>query len=102
MCYFVVADQVKGGILNVMWYPGKEKLEYSSLKHHTGSHHKSVRPWYINVPKSVHLLPRAQTPNTLRGCAGTLDHGYVPKISTPSDGPLNGAEYHDKLIGTTC
>ena len=84
MRYFWITDQVKRRILNVMWHPGKENLGDYVSKHHIGTHHNNVRPWYIHMPNSLRLLPRAQTPSTLRGCAGTLDYGYLTSAPLPS------------------
>ena len=89
MRYFWVTDQVKSRILNVMWHPGKENLGDYLSNHHIGTHHKNVRPWYIHMNNSSRLLPRAQAPNTLRGCAGTLEYGYI-KLAPLHRVPLMG------------
>jgi hypothetical protein len=89
MRYFWITDQVKRRILNVMWHPGKENLGDYVSKHHIGTHHKNVRPWYMHTPNSMRVLPRAQAPSTLRGCAGTLDHGYLKSAPLPRV-PLTG------------
>ena len=38
-------------------------------KHHPTSHHQRVRPYYLFKPTSPLELPRAPTPEELRGCA---------------------------------
>ena len=83
MRYFWVTDQVHRKILDIIWQPGAENLADYFSKHHLGSHHKKVRPWYVNMPNSTRLLPRAQAPSALRGCAGTLEHGYLKSAPLP-------------------
>ncbi len=65
------------------WHPGQENLVDYQSKHHTGAHHAAVHPWYLHESNSPHLLPRAQAPSTLKGCVGTLDGGYLHKVSLP-------------------
>ena len=77
MRYFWVTDQNHRKILDIIWQPGAENLANYFSKHHIGTHHKRVRSWYMYSPNSVRELSRAQTPSALRGCAGTLEHGYL-------------------------
>ena len=69
MRYFWIADQVKHGIFDVRWHPGRENLGDYHTKHHPESHHIRVRPYYLHEPTSPLVLPRAPTPEELRGCA---------------------------------
>ena len=62
MRYFLVRDQVHRIFFDIIWQPGAEKnignfAGYFS-KHHLGTHHKKARPWYIQTPNSMRLLPR--------------------------------------------
>ncbi len=77
MRFFWVADAVKQGIFDIKYYPGKENLADYQSKHHLGTHHKAVHPWYLHKPTSVHELPRTSKPSTLKGCVGTLPDGYL-------------------------
>ncbi len=77
MRFFWVADAVEQGKFDVKYYPGKENLGNYQSKHHIGAHHTAVRPWYLHELTSVHGLPRAGEPSTLKGCVGTHTDGYV-------------------------
>ena len=65
------------------WYPGQENLADYQSKHHVGSHHVAVRPWYLHMNNSPRVLPRAERPSALKGCVGTLKDGYVRKVPLP-------------------
>jgi hypothetical protein len=87
MCFFWVADAVEQGKFDIKYYPGKENLTDYQSKHHLGTHHKAVRPWYLHQPTSIHKLPRTSKPSTLKGCVGTLPDGYhklnpLPQVPT--------------------
>ena len=69
MRYFWIADQVRRGIFNVKWHPGLEQLGDYYTKHHPTSHHVNNCPYYLHEPSSPLILPRAPTPEELRGCA---------------------------------
>jgi hypothetical protein len=47
MRYFWVTDQVHRQMLDIIWQPGAENLADYFSKHHLGTHHKKVRPWYM-------------------------------------------------------
>lgn len=98
MHWFWVTDQVKRGILDVLWHPGAEHLADYLSKHRLGGHHKKIRPYCTHVPNLVRTSQRAHAPSTLRVCAGTLDHGYLKSVPL-SKGPINGAEHFSALIG---
>ncbi len=95
MRFFWVADAVKQGKFDIKYYPGKENLADYQSKHHIGAHHTAVRPWYLHKLTSVHELPRADKPSTLKGCVGTLTDGYVrtsplPQVPTKQSAPPSG------------
>lgn len=69
MRYFWIADQVARKLFDVQWHPGQENLGDYHSKHHPTSHHQRVRPYYLHESSSPSLLPRAMTPEELRGCA---------------------------------
>jgi hypothetical protein len=86
MRYFWIADQVRRGIFNVKWHPGLEQLGDYYTKHHPTSHHIQIRPFYLHEPTSPLILPRAPTPEELRGCA------KIPMATPISRQPLAFSE----------
>ncbi len=71
------------GMCDISWHPGMENLAEYQSKHHLGSHHVNVRPWYLHMENSPRYLPRAQSQSTLKGCVGTLEQGYVRNVPLP-------------------
>jgi hypothetical protein len=57
MRYFWVADAVEAGKFDIKYYPGKENLADYQSKHHIGTRHTAVRPWYLHEQKSSRELP---------------------------------------------
>jgi hypothetical protein len=80
MQFFWVRDKIAQGMYDISWHPGMENLAGYQNKHHLGSHHVDVRPWYLHMQKSPWYLPRAQSQSTLKGCVGTLKGGYVCNV----------------------
>jgi hypothetical protein len=56
--------------------------DYQS-KHHVGSHHIKVRPYYLRMNYSPRELQCALRPSALKGCDGTLGGGYVRNVPLP-------------------
>ena len=83
MRYFWVVDKVQDNTYRVIWKPGQENLADYFTKHFHGTHHQNVRPWYICEPNSPKELPRAQTPQSLKGCVGELPNGYTKSSPLP-------------------
>jgi hypothetical protein len=83
MRFFWIGDKIAQGMYKLCWYPGQENLADYQSKHHTGSHHVSVRPWYLHISNSPRVLPRSASPSALKGCVGTLKDGYVRKVPLP-------------------
>ena len=83
MRFFWIGDKIAQGMYKFCWYPGQENLADYQSKHHTGAHHVAVRPWYLHMPNSPRVLPRAASPSALKGCVGTLKDGYVRKVPLP-------------------
>ena len=69
MRYFWIADQVARHQFDVRWHPGQENMGDYHTKTHPTSHHVRVRPYYLHEANSPLELPRAMTPEELRGCA---------------------------------
>jgi hypothetical protein len=74
---FWVADAVAQKKFDIKYFPGKEILADYQSKHHTGTHHILVHPWYLHKPMSGHKLPHACKLSTLKRCVGNLPDGYV-------------------------
>ena len=90
MRYFWIPDQQDQWNFDVQWHPGQENLADYFTKHFDSKHHQEVRPWYLHMNNSPNELPRAAAPRTLRGCVGTLPHGYIrssplPRLAVPRD-----------------
>jgi hypothetical protein len=64
-------------------HPGQENLANYQSKHHVGSHHIAVRPWYLHAENSPRVVPRAFRPSTLKGCVGTLQNVYIQNVPLP-------------------
>jgi hypothetical protein len=67
----------------VNWHPGQENLADYQSKHHIGSHHVAVRPWYLHMENPPRVLPWAARPSTLKGCLGTIKDRYIRKVPLP-------------------
>jgi hypothetical protein len=83
MRYFWVADKLAQDMYTISWHPGQENLADYQRKYHIGSHHLAVCPWYLHQHDSPQYLPRALHPSALKGCVGTLENGYLRKVSLP-------------------
>ena len=101
MRYFWVSDKIAQNAYDVRWHPGQENLADYQSKHHAGSHHKAVRPWYLHEKNSPEVLPRAHRPSTLKGCVGTLPEGYVRNVPLPRVPVLQSAipDYYEDQYG---
>ncbi len=106
MHFFWVGDKVAQDMYQVAWHPGQENLADYQSKHHIGSHHIAVRPWYLHTKNSPRYLPRAVKPSTLKGCVETLKDGYirrVPLLRVPrvqSTSPVAWATIHRNTAHT--
>jgi hypothetical protein len=83
MRFFWIGDKVAQEMYDITWHPGMENLADYQSKHHTGAHHKAVRPYYLHQENSPRILPRAMRHSTLKGCVGTLENGYVRNVPLP-------------------
>jgi hypothetical protein len=83
MQFFWVGDKVAQKMYDITWHPGMENLVDYQSKHHIGSHHTAVRPYYLHQKNSPRILPRATRHSTLKGCVGTLENGYVRNVPLP-------------------
>jgi hypothetical protein len=69
------------------WHPGQENLADYQSKHHVGSPHIAVLPWYLHTENFPRYLPRALRPSTPKGCVGTLQNGYIRNVPLPRVAP---------------
>jgi hypothetical protein len=83
MRYFWVGDKVAQKEFSIKWHPGQENLADYQSKHHLGTHHQAVRPWYLNEINSPLVFPRATRPSTLKGCVGNLPKGHIRNVPLP-------------------
>jgi hypothetical protein len=44
---------------DLKWHPRMENLADYHSKHHVGSHHAAIRPYYLHQDDSPRILPRA-------------------------------------------
>jgi hypothetical protein len=93
MRFFWVGDKIAQEMYNLQWHPGQEHLANYQSKHHIGSHHATVRPWYLHMENSPQILPQAVTPSTLKGCVGTLKNGYVHNVPLPRAPRIQSASH---------
>jgi hypothetical protein len=83
MRFFWVGNKEAQNIYGISWHPRQENLADYQSKHHTGTHHRNVHPWYLHQENSPRFLPRVITPSTLKGCVGTLKVGYIHNVPLP-------------------
>ncbi len=83
MRYFWVGEKVAKESYIIKWHPRQEIHADYQNKHHLGSHHQAVCPWYLHEGNSPLVLPRATRPSTLKGCVGNLPKGYIRNVPLP-------------------
>lgn len=90
MRYFWLLDGSVQKLFDFQYHPGLENLADYPSKHHTGSHHMEVRPYYVHMPNSPRYLVRAAKPSVRRGCVKSgkttnYDSKYpLPKLTRVS------------------
>ncbi len=94
MRYFYVCNKVAQDAYDIKWYPGQENLADYQSKHHTGTHHQNVCPWYLHEDNSPSVLPRANRPSSLKGCVGTLPEGYIHNVPLSQVPKIQRAQPH--------
>ena len=93
MRFFWVGDKIAQEMYDLKWHPGQENLANNQSKHHIGSHHAAVRPWYLHMENSPQVLPRAVMPRALKGCVGTLKNEYVRNVPLPRAPRIQSASH---------
>jgi hypothetical protein len=102
MRFFWIGDKVAQEMYALKWHPGQENLADYQSKHHIGSHHTTVRPWYLHLANSPRVLPWAERPSALKGCVGTLKDGYVRKVPLPRAPQGQHANHVTTELHDTC
>ena len=64
MRFHWIKNRIDQNQLQLTWAPGSTNLGDYPTKHHTGTHHRRVRPIYLHVP--------TKSPTTLQGCVRLL------------------------------
>jgi hypothetical protein len=100
MRFFGVGDKVAQDMFELRWHPGQKNLANYQSKHHVGSHHIAVQPWYLHTENSPRFLPWVLRPSTLKGCVGTLQNGYIQNVSLPRVAPRVQSASHVMSHGT--
>ncbi len=93
MHFFWISDKVGQDMYAISWHPGQENLTDYQSKHHAGSHHVAVCPWYLQMDNSPRVLPRALASSALKGCVGTLNDGYVRRVPLPQAPLIQSPEH---------
>ena len=102
MRFFWIGNKVAQNMYQVAWHPGQENLADYQSKHHVGSHHIAVRPWYLHMENSPWYLPRAERPSTLKGYVGTLKDGYVRNVPLPKAPRIQSTSHVTSHGAVTC
>ena len=68
MRFHWLRNRVEQKQFNVHWAPGQINLGDYPTKHHSGKHHKMVRPIYLNVSGT--------SPSTMQGCVKILSAAH--------------------------
>jgi hypothetical protein len=101
MQFFWIGDKVAQEMYALHWHPGQENLADYQSKHHAGSHHMAVCPWYLHMENSPRVLPQAVRPSKLKGCVGALKNGYIHKVPLPR-APRIQSTSHMQHVYDTC
>ena len=79
MRYFWIIDQVQNLSVHICWAPGLENLTDYFTRHHIAAHHICIQPYYLHMPSSPCVLPKAPTPQDLQGCIKPPNLSYLAK-----------------------
>ena len=71
-----IKDRVQQEQFDLQWDPGQNNLADYVTKHHSGSHHREVRP--------IYLFNEALSPTTVQGCVEILNRRAKKKVSKSS------------------
>ena len=68
-----VKDRCEQGQFDIQWAPGNTNLADYPTKHHTGLHHRRIRP--------IQLFIDGKSPTALQGCNRILDPAKAEQSS---------------------
>jgi hypothetical protein len=102
MRLFWIRDKIAQEMYALKWHPGQESLADYQSKHHIGSHHTAVRPWYLHLENSPRVLPQVKQSSALKGCVGTLKDGYICKVLLPQAPQIQHASHMTTVAHDTC
>jgi hypothetical protein len=102
MRFFWIGDKVAQEMYTPKWHPGQENLADYQSKHHIGSHHTAMRPWYLHLANSPRVLPRAKRPSALKGCVGTLKDRYIRRVPLPQAPQIQHISHMTTVAHDTC
>ena len=74
MRFYWVRDRVKQGQFKVYWDSGKQNHGDYTTKHHSGAHHRDMRP--------IRLYIKDKSPRTVQGCIEIMNPNYSPRAMT--------------------
>jgi hypothetical protein len=80
MRFYWLRDRVKQGQFKVYWEPGVNNLADYTTKHHSGNHHKRLRP--------IQLYEK-DSPTTVKGCIKLLDYKKKKRVGHPAPRALS-------------
>jgi hypothetical protein len=96
MRYYWIQDRIEQGQFDISWAPGDTHLGDYFTKHHSPSHHKRIRPFYIHIQADPMIRHNTKHP-VLRGCVNLCTLSQTVDGPVPSMGP----HPHD-CIGGAC
>jgi hypothetical protein len=100
--FFWIGDKITQEMYALKWHPGQENLANYQIKHHVGSHHVAVRPWYLHMENYPQVLPQAARPSALKGYVGSLKDGYIHKVPLPQAPWIQHASHASHVTHNTC
>ena len=80
MRFYWLKDRVKQRQFDVYWAPGLNNLADYTTKHHSGKHHRQLRPIQLHEPNS---------PKTVQGCIKLLNYKTKKPAARPASRALS-------------
>jgi hypothetical protein len=86
MLHYWIQDRIEQGQFHVSWAPGDTNLGDYFTKHHSPSHHKRLRPFYLHSHADPMVRHNTKHP-VLRGCVNLCTLAQTANLPIPSLGP---------------
>ena len=84
MHYFWILNGGLQKLFDFLYHPGIKNLADYPSKHHMGTHHIRVHPYYVHTPNLPRYLIRAAKPSVWQGSANmnkdTFDINWYPLV----------------------